>query len=88
MVHRGFSTVQLHQLSTSHIRVLTDCAPYVEDLFIFSYEFEFMKSLISTVFSVAAMPADILMTCLHSTTLIFKHTYTRFIKHLGYFNHI
>ena len=29
----------------------TDCAPFVE---VFSYEFEFMKSLISTVFSVAA----------------------------------
>ena len=87
MVHRGFFTVQLHQLSTS-LWVLTDCAPSVKDLFLFSYEFEFMKSLISTIFSVAAMAADILMTCLHSTTLIFKHTYARFIKHLGYFNHI
>ena len=32
----------------------TDCAPLVADLFLFSYEFEFMKSLIRTDLSVAA----------------------------------
>ena len=32
----------------------TDCAPLVVDLFLFSYEFEFMKSLIQTDLSVAA----------------------------------
>ena len=32
----------------------TDCAPLVVDLFLFSYEFEFMKSLIRTDLSVAA----------------------------------
>ena len=32
----------------------TDCAPLVADLFLFSYEFEFMKSLIHTDLSVAA----------------------------------
>ena len=32
----------------------TDCAPLVTDLFLFSYEFEFMKSLIRTDLSVAA----------------------------------
>ena len=32
----------------------TDCAPLVADLFLFSYEFEFMKSLIQTDLSVAA----------------------------------
>ena len=32
----------------------TDCAPLVTDLFLFSYEFEFMKSLILTDLSVAA----------------------------------
>ena len=53
----------------------TDCAPLVADLFLFSYEFEFMKSLICTDLSVnLVILADILMTCLHLTTLIFKHT--------------
>ena len=32
----------------------TDCAPLVADLFLFSYEFDFMKSLIRTDLSVAA----------------------------------
>ena len=53
----------------------TDCAPLVADLFLFSYEFEFKKSLIRTDLSVAAKFSN---TCryiddLHLTTLIFKH---------------
>ena len=48
----------------------TDCAALVADLFLFSYEFEFIKSLIQTDLSVAAKFSN---TCLHLTTLIFKH---------------
>ena len=39
---------------TIGIPMSTDCAPLVADLFLFSYEFEFMKSLIRTDLSVAA----------------------------------
>ena len=31
----------------------TDCAPLIADLFLFSFEFDFMKKLIRTDFSVA-----------------------------------
>ena len=43
-----------------------DFAALVADIFPFSYKFEIIKLLISTNFSIAALPANILMTCLHS----------------------
>ena len=55
----------------SGIPVDTDCAPLVVDLFLFSYEFEFMKFLIQTDLSVVATFSntsryidDLLQTCI------------------------
>ena len=59
-------------LSTnSWFSIGTDFVSSVVDIFLFSYKYQFMNLLISTDFSIAAIPTNVLMTCnYHSTAII------------------